>query len=175
MNSDNKGKNAMKKRVTFLVLTGLAISVAGCGIMANRHIGKTFDYTWANACTWDNLPASCSIPLKHFTFNFDVEQLLNGEYTINGHAFVNERARLLTSFNRATFTFLLGKEGTIHDAVYYYAHVGDLWSKILLKARFTSESDFDALFVNYEVVYPSPFSDDLWGDSYYERRLEPRL
>jgi hypothetical protein len=166
-------EHAMKKGVTLLVVMSVVISAAGCGMMARSHVGKTFDYTWSNACTWDRLPASCSIPSEHFTFNFDVEQLATGDYTINGYAMVNPGAqRTPAEYKRATFTFLLGEDGTIHDAVYHYAYAGDLWSNIPLDAQFSSKREFDALFVNYEVECPCP--EESGTAHFYERRLEPQ-
>ena len=164
----------MKKGLKFLMLTGLAIAVAGCGAATNRHISKNFDYTWANACTWENLPASCSILSEHFTFNVAVDQLPNGEYTITGDAVINEWERRYESVYNATFTFLLGEEGTIDEAIYYYANAGDLQSGFPINAQFASTRDFDALFVNYEIFHYNA-AGDAERDSFYERRLEPKF
>ncbi len=162
----------MKRKLRCLLLTCLAVSVVGCSLLTNRNIGEPFEYTWSTICTWNSLPASCSIPSRHFTFNFDVEHLPNGEYTLNGYAFVTEEGKRLEDLERATFTFLLGKEGIIFDAVQHTVIAGDLRSKLPLRKQFTSQRDFDALFVTYEVIYSSS-SDET--DSFYQRRLEPEV
>lgn len=141
----------MKRLLIFLLLAFLIISVAGCSI-TNPHIGKTFDYKWVDVCECESFPASCVIPTEHFKFEFEVRQLDTGEYEIEGEATIAEEKKTLGQIDSGTFTFLLGKEGVINEAVPVVVR-GDLWSTVPFKKQFIPEADFDAIIVTYNIVY----------------------
>lgn len=144
----------MKRGLVLLVLAFLVVSIIGCSASKSKYIGQPFKYEWADVCKCDTLPSSCTLPTKHFTFEFDVRQLNDNEYEIDGHAtLVAEEHKTIGQLEAGSrFIFLLGKEGIITDSVSANAS-GDLWSKVPFKTQFISESGFDAIIASYKLTY----------------------
>ena len=144
----------MKRDLLFLWLAFLLGSIVGCSAPKSKYIGQSFKYEWADVCKCDPLPSSCTLPTEHFKFEFDVRQLNDNEYEIDGHATLvaKEHKSLGQLEIGSRFIFLLGKEGTVIDSVSTPAS-GDLWSKVPFKTQFISENGFDAIIASYKLTY----------------------